>query len=77
MEQPPEIDLLQSSLVMKDHEIFNLRTELDRRIHEFQMLVHSIERMEKTMAACYDRVARKVDRLSMGTEGEFRKRKRR
>jgi hypothetical protein len=71
-----DIEILRTNLVMKDHELFALRAELDRRGHEFQMLVNTIERLEKTMAACYDRLARKVERTG-GLDGEARKRRRR
>lgn len=73
MESAREIEILKTNLVMKDHELFALRAELDRHCHEFQMLVGSIERLEKSMAACCDRLARKVDRI----DGEPRKRRRR
>ena len=69
-----EIEMLKANLCMKDHEIFSLRTELERRNHETQALVLSIERLEKTMATCYDRLLRKMER---SYELESRKRRRR
>jgi hypothetical protein len=73
-----EIDLMKATLCMKDHEIFALRSELDRRIHENQMLLLSIERLEKTVAASYDRLVRRLDRYGIVPESNSNnKRKRR
>jgi hypothetical protein len=63
-----EVDIMKATLCMKDHEIFALRGELDRRMHENQMLLMSIERLEKTVAASYDRLVRKLDRYGLVPE---------
>jgi hypothetical protein len=68
-QQASEIDMLRSALGLRDHEICMLRGELERSHQAQQMLLLSVERLEKTMAACYDRLIRKVDRLS-GHEDE-------
>jgi hypothetical protein len=75
-QQASEIDMLRSALGLRDHEICMLRGELERNHQAQQMLLLSVERFEKTMAACYDRLIRKVDRLG-GHEDEPPSRKRR
>jgi len=70
-----EVDLMKAAMCMKDHEIFALRGELDRRIHENQMLLMSIERLEKTFAASYDRLIRKLDRCGVVQDTQKRKRR--
>jgi hypothetical protein len=77
-QQASEIDMLRSALGLRDHEIFILRGELERSHQAQQMLLLSVERLEKTMAACYDRLLRKVDRLAgQDDEQPARKRSRR
>ena len=71
-----EMDMLKAAVCMKDHELFALRGELDRRIHESQMLFATIERLEKTMAASYDRLIRRLERHGV-IELEDRKRRKR
>ena len=61
-DQPSELEFLKSAICLKDGEIFTLRGELDRRIHENQMLMVAIERLERTMSASHDRLIRKLDR---------------
>jgi hypothetical protein len=75
-QQASEIDMLRSALGLRDHEICMLRGELERNHQAQQMLLLSVERLEKTMATCYDRLIRKVDRLG-GQEDEPPSRKRR
>lgn len=58
-----EIDVLKANLSLKDHEIFMLRSQLEHGAQAHHMLMLSMERLEKTMAASYDRLLRKVDRL--------------
>lgn len=57
-----DTEALRSALCMKEHETYALRAELERRNLEVQMLTVSIERVERTMAAGFDRIARKLDR---------------
>ncbi len=61
-----EIDILKATICMKDHEILNLHSELERRSMETQTLATAIERLEKTMAASYDRLLRRLERESIG-----------
>ena len=61
-----DIDILKHNLELKEHEVFYLRGELERLSQAHQMLLLSTERLETTMAACYDRLLRKIDRLSSG-----------
>jgi serine protease inhibitor len=76
--QISETDMLKANLGFKDHEIFMLRSELEHRNQEHQLLLLSIERLEKTMAACYDRLIRRIGRMEQGcSNDESRKRKRR
>ena len=63
-----EIEILKNNLNIKEHEVFYLRGELERLGQSHQLLLVSIERLEKTMATCYDRLLRKIDRLSGGDE---------
>lgn len=73
-----EIDILKNKLCMKDHEIYILQGELQRRIQESELTAIAIDRVEKTMAACYDRLLRKLERLtSHSFDQESRKRRRR
>jgi hypothetical protein len=67
-----EIDILKHNLELKEHEVFYLRGELERLSQAHQMLLLSTERLEKTMAACYDRLLRKIDRLSGRDEARKR-----
>jgi hypothetical protein len=76
-QQPLEIEMLRSALGLRDNEICMLRGELDRSHQAQQMLMLSMERLEKTMAACYDRLLRKVDRLGGHHDDEQPLRKRR
>ena len=71
-----ELETLKSALCFKDHEIFSLHTELNRVSQGNHLLVQSIERLEKTTSACFDRLVRKVDRLVYPGEAESRKRRR-
>ena len=64
--------MLKNSLSIKEHEVFYLRGELERLSQTHQLLLLSIERLEKTMATCYDRLLRKIDRLSAGDEARKR-----
>ena len=68
---PPlsEIELLKTTLCFKEHELFTLRSELERRNQECQLLALSLERLEKTTAACNDRVMRRLDRLMPSLDG--------
>jgi len=61
---PSEVEMLRAALGLRDHEICMLRGELERSNQAHHMLLLSMERLEKTMAASYDRLIRKVDRLS-------------
>ena len=72
-----EVEVLKTSICFKEHEIFTLRSELERRNQEYQMLMYSIERLEKTTAAHLDRLFRKIDRLTHPVEPEQRFRRRR
>ena len=63
-------------MCLKDAEIFTLRGELERRMHENQMLTTAIERLERSMSASYDRLIRKLDRCGI-TGLEFNNNKRR
>ena len=64
MEEPAnEIEILRSALCIKDHEIFALRNELERRTMDMSTLAIAIERSEKTAATCYERLMRRLDRL--------------
>jgi hypothetical protein len=65
-----ELDLLKNSLSIKEHEVFYLRGELERCNHSHQLLLMSMERLEKTMAASYDRLNRKIDRLCHSVGGD-------
>ena len=46
---------------MKEHELYALRSEIERHSSDMQMLALSIERLEKTMAASYDRLIHRLD----------------
>ena len=61
MAEAEEIQLLKSALCMKDHELYALRSEIERHSSDMQMLALSIERLEKTMAASYDRLIHRLD----------------
>ena len=61
-DQHSETDFLKTAICLKDGEIYTLRGELDRRIHENQMLIVAIERLERTISASHDRLIRKLDR---------------
>jgi hypothetical protein len=74
--QLSEIEMLRANLGLKDHEIFMLRNELERNNQAHHLLLLSMERLEKTMAASYDRLTRKVDRLSCHADEPSRKRRR-
>lgn len=76
-DQPSELDFLKSAICLKDGEIFSLRGELERRMHENQMLMAAIERLERSMSASYDRLVRKLDRYGIvGPESSNKRRKR-
>ncbi len=63
MEDPPnETELLRSALCMKEHEVFALRSELDRHSTDAAAMALALERLEKTTAACFDRILRRLDR---------------
>ena len=72
----PDLELLKTTICMKDHEIFNLRSELERKNHEVQSFAVSIERLEKTMATCYDRLLRRLERSGLPVDQGTRKRRR-
>jgi hypothetical protein len=74
-DQLSEIDMLKATLGLRDHEIFMLRSELERNGQAHHMLLLSMERLEKTMAASYDRLLRKVDRLGGGHADERKRRR--
>jgi hypothetical protein len=74
--QLTDLEALRAALCFKDHELFMLRTQLERMEQENHLLILSIERLEKTTAACFDRIVRKVDRLTNSGETEARKRRR-
>jgi len=58
-----ELDFLKTAICLKDAEIYALRGELDRRMHENRMLMVAIERLERTISASSDRLIRKLDRF--------------
>jgi len=58
-----ELHFLKTAICLKDAEIYALRGELDRRMHENQMLMVAIERLERTISASSDRLIRKLDRF--------------
>jgi len=72
-----EIEILRANLGFKDHEIFMLRSELERNTQAHHLLLLSMERLEKTMAASYDRLIRKVDRLGYDHADEPSRKRRR
>ena len=59
MTEAEEIQMLKSALCMKEHELYALRSEI--HASDMQMLALSIERLEKTMAASYDRIIQRLD----------------
>jgi len=80
MEEPQqqtlsEIDMLKTTLCFKEHELFTLRSELERRNQECQMLALSMERLEKTTAAYYDRLMRRLDRLMPASDSRRARRR--
>ena len=80
MEEPQqqtlsEIDMLKTTLCFKEHELFTLRSELERRNQEFHMLALSLERLEKTTAAYHDRLMRRLDRLMPASDGRRARRR--
>ena len=60
-----ENSILKNALCVKDHEIYILRSELERRSNEVQNLLYAMDRMEKTIATCYDRLLRKLEHFGV------------
>ena len=72
-----EIELLKAALCMKDQELFILRGELERRAHEIQMLAVAMERLERTMAASYDVLIRKLERRGIAAATDHKRKRNR
>ena len=68
--------MLRTALGLRDHELCMMRGELERSHQAHHLLLLSMERLEKTMAASYDRLIRKVDRLGAGHHDDEPPRKR-
>ena len=77
VDEVSELDLLKSTLCMKEHEIFTLRNQLECQFQSTQMLAAAVERMEKTMAASYDRLVRRLERAGCISEQDTRNKRRR
>lgn len=79
MDEPqplPDLDMLKHQLYIKDHEIMSLQAELERRIQQNEGMALAMERLEKTVAACFDRLLRRMDR-TIDDSGSRNKRRRR
>ena len=79
-----ELDMCKTALCFKEQELFALRADVQNQHAILQSLSHSIERMERTVSAGMDRLARTVNRLGGGRQepvmnkyGGSNKRKRR
>jgi hypothetical protein len=70
-----ENSILKNALCVKEHEIYSLRSELEKRTMELQSMHFAIERMERTVAMCFDRLIRRLERV--GAVSELGKRRRR
>ncbi len=64
-----ENSILKNALCVKEHEIFVLQTELEKRTADLQSIVYSVERMERTIAACFDRLVRRLERSGSMSDG--------
>ena len=71
-----EVEILKTTLCFKEHELFTLRSELERRNQEYPLLALSIERLEKTTAAYHDRLLRKLERMTRPVDADSHRRTR-
>ncbi len=58
-----ELDMCKTALCFKEHELFTLRADVQTQQAILQTLSQSIERLERTLSAGMDRLARSVNRL--------------
>lgn len=58
-----ELDMCKTALCFKEHELFTLRADVQTQQAILQSLSQSIERLERTLSAGMDRLARSVNRL--------------
>ena len=65
-----ELDMCKTALCFKEHELFALRADVQNQHAILQSLTHSFERMERTVSAGMDRLARTVNRLGGGSRQE-------
>ena len=58
-----ELDMCKTALCFKEHELFTLRSDVQTQHAILQTLSHSIERLERTLSAGMDRLARSMNRV--------------
>jgi hypothetical protein len=58
-----ELDKCKMALCFKEHELFNLRADVQTQQAVVQTLAKSVERLEKSLSAGMDRLSRSVNRL--------------
>ena len=63
-----ELDMCKTALYFKEHELFALRADVQTQHAIMQTLSQSIERLERTLSAGMDRLARAVNRRTRGGE---------
>ena len=57
-----ELDMCKTALCFKEHELFNLRSDVQTQHAILQTLSQSLERLERTLSAGMDRLARSMNR---------------
>ncbi len=58
-----ELDMCKTALCFKEHELFTLRSDVQTQHAILQTLSQSIERLERTLSAGMDRLARSMNRV--------------
>jgi hypothetical protein len=57
-----ELEICKATLCLKEQEIYMLGAEIARKGEDIEHLGLAMERLEKTMSACMDRVIRALER---------------
>jgi hypothetical protein len=63
-----ELEMCKAALCFKEHELIALRTDVQAQHANMQALSKSVERIERTLSAGMDRIARTMNRLGRGRD---------
>ena len=72
-----ELEMCKTALCFKEHELFALRADVQTQHAILQSLTQSFERLERTLSAGMDRLARSVNRKQREESPLNHKRRRR